>query len=199
MLPRHARIRPDAFSCHRPVRPAAGLRESGGEGHQGRRQRLLLTGSGGTSAPPSATTAWPSSTDQFAPLGPEDPGSAEAALAQAVRFVINTTGKATTPGQPRFRRKPRPSWPLERAQRLLTGARRVRRIPPVTGKALPVVTSSKGSRLVNGEGSPIHPGIGHTDGDSVICSRGATRAMRRTYFATCSRSWIWRAVGASSS
>jgi glyoxylase-like metal-dependent hydrolase (beta-lactamase superfamily II) len=132
----------------------------------------VLTGSGGNIGATVGDDGVAIIDDQFAPLAPKIQAALRELSPGAVRFVINTHWHGDhTGGNPVFAETATIMAHLNVRKRLLSGGKTpFIEFPPVTGKALPVVTFEQGLSLWwNGEEiRAIHPGIGHTDGDSVI-------------------------------
>ena len=132
----------------------------------------VLTGSGGNIGATVGDDGVALIDDQFAPLAPKIQAALRQLSPRPVRFVINTHWHGDhTGGNPVFAETATIMAHLNVRKRLLSGGKTpFIEFPPVTGKALPVVTFEQGLSLWwNGEEiRAIHPGIGHTDGDSVI-------------------------------
>ena len=132
----------------------------------------VLTGSGGNIGATVGSDGVAIIDDQFAPLAPKIQAALRQLSPKPVRFVINTHWHGDhTGGNPIFAETATILAHLNVRQRLISGGKTpFIEFPPVTGKALPVVTFEQGLSLWwNGEEiRAIHPGIGHTDGDSVI-------------------------------
>ena len=132
----------------------------------------VLTGSGGNIGATVGDDGVALIDDQFAPLAPKIQAALRELSPGPVRFVINTHWHGDhTGGNPVFAETATIMAHLNVRKRLLSGGKTpFIEFPPVTGKALPVVTFEQGLSLWwNGEEiRAIHPGIGHTDGDSVI-------------------------------
>jgi glyoxylase-like metal-dependent hydrolase (beta-lactamase superfamily II) len=132
----------------------------------------VLTGSGGNIGATVGDDGVAIIDDQFAPLAPKIQAALRELSPGPVRFVINTHWHGDhTGGNPVFAETATIMAHLNVRKRLLSGGKTpFIEFPPVTGKALPVVTFEQGLSLWwNGEEiRAIHPGIGHTDGDSVI-------------------------------
>jgi len=132
----------------------------------------VLTGSGGNIGATVGSDGVAIIDDQFAPLAPKIQAALRQLSPKPVRFVINTHWHGDhTGGNPIFAESATIMAHLNVRKRLMSGGKTpFVEFPPVTGKALPVVTFEQGLSLWwNGEEiRAIHPGIGHTDGDSVI-------------------------------
>jgi cyclase len=132
----------------------------------------VLTGSGGNIGATVGGDGVAIIDDQFAPLAPKIQAALRQLSPKPVRFVINTHWHGDhTGGNPIFAETATIMAHLNVRKRLISGGKTpFIEFPPVTGKALPVVTFEQGLSLWwNGEEiRAIHPGIGHTDGDSVI-------------------------------
>jgi glyoxylase-like metal-dependent hydrolase (beta-lactamase superfamily II) len=132
----------------------------------------VLTGSGGNIGATVGSDGVAIIDDQFAPLAPKIQAALRQLSPKPVRFVINTHWHGDhTGGNPIFAETATIMAHLNVRKRLISGGKTPYiEFPPVTGKALPVVTFEQGLSLWwNGEEiRAIHPGIGHTDGDSVI-------------------------------
>ncbi len=132
----------------------------------------VLTGSGGNIGATVGSDGVAIIDDQFAPLAPKIQAALRQLSPKPVRFVINTHWHGDhTGGNPIFAETATIMAHLNVRKRLISGGKTpFIEFPPVTGKALPVVTFEQGVSLWwNGEEiRAIHPGIGHTDGDSVI-------------------------------
>jgi cyclase len=132
----------------------------------------VLTGWGGNIGATVGSDGVAIIDDQFAPLAPKIQAALRQLSPTPVRFVINTHWHGDhTGGNPIFAETATILAHLNVRKRLISGGKTpFIEFPPVTGKALPVVTFEQGLSLWwNGEEiRAIHPGIGHTDGDSVI-------------------------------
>jgi glyoxylase-like metal-dependent hydrolase (beta-lactamase superfamily II) len=132
----------------------------------------VLTGSGGNIGATVGSDGVALIDDQFAPLAPKIQAALRQLSPKPVHFVINTHWHGDhTGGNPIFAETATIMAHLNVRKRLISGGKTpFIEFPPVTGKALPVVTFEQGLSLWwNGEEiRAIHPGIGHTDGDSVI-------------------------------
>jgi cyclase len=120
--------------------------------------------------------------DQFAPLAPKIRAALHQLSPKPVRFVINTHWHEDHAGaNAEFAETATILAHANVRKRLIAGSRTplpafwrgpgvFSAFPPVARKALPVITFEQGISLwLNGEEiRVIHPGIGHTDGDSVI-------------------------------
>ena len=133
---------------------------------------FFLEGAGGNIAATVGEDGVAIVDDQFAPLSPKIHAALQKLSPAPVRFVINTHWHFDhTGGNPQFADTAAILAHANVRKRLLSGGKAAGMdIAPVTGKALPVVTFEQGLSLWwNGEEiRAIHPGIGHTDGDSVI-------------------------------
>ena len=126
--------------------------------------------------------------DQFAPLSDKIHAALAKLSPKPVRFVINTHWHGDhTGGNPQFADTAAILAHANVRKRLASGGKnRFGDTPPVSGAALPVVTFEQGLSLWwNGEEiRAIHPGRGHTDGDSVIWfTRSNVVHMGDDYFA----------------
>ena len=132
----------------------------------------VLTGSGGNIGATVGDDGVAIIDDQFAPLAPKIQAALRQLSPKPVRFVINTHWHGDhTGGNAEFADTAAILAHSNVRKRLMMGGKTTFiEFPPVTGKALPVVTFEQGLSLWwNGEEiRAIHPGIGHTDGDSVI-------------------------------
>jgi glyoxylase-like metal-dependent hydrolase (beta-lactamase superfamily II) len=132
----------------------------------------MLTGSGGNIGATVGDDGIAIIDDQFAPLAPKIHAALRQLSPAPVRFVINTHWHGDhTGGNAEFADTAAILAHANVRKRLQTGGKTsFIEFPPVSGKALPVVTFDQGLSLWwNGEEiRAIHPGIGHTDGDSVI-------------------------------
>jgi cyclase len=110
--------------------------------------------------------------DQYAPLSPKIRAALQQLSPKPVRFVINTHWHQDhTGGNANFAETAAILAHANARKHLITGGKtRFGETPPASGPALPVVTFEQGLSLWwNGEEvRAIHPGRGHTDGDSVI-------------------------------
>ncbi len=132
----------------------------------------VLTGSGGNIGATVGADGVAIIDDQFAPLAPKIQAALRQLSPRPVHFVINTHWHGDhTGGNAQFAETATIMAHLNVRRRLISGGKTpFVEFPPVTGKALPVVTFEQGLSLWwNGEEiRAIHPGVGHTDGDSVI-------------------------------
>jgi len=132
----------------------------------------VLTGSGGNIGATVGADGVAIIDDQFAPLAPKIQAALRQLSPRPVHFVINTHWHGDhTGGNAQFAETATIMAHLNVRKRLISGGKTpFVEFPPVTGKALPVVTFEQGLSLWwNGEEiRAIHPGVGHTDGDSVI-------------------------------
>ena len=127
--------------------------------------------------------------DQFAPLSPKIHAALQKLSPKPVRFVINTHWHFDhTGGNADFADTATILAQANVRKRLQSGGKTVGMdIPPVPAKALPIVTFEQGLSLWwNGEEiRAIHPGLGHTDGDTVLWfTRSNVVHMGDDYFAT---------------
>jgi cyclase len=110
--------------------------------------------------------------DQYAPLSPKIKAALQQLSPKPVRFVINTHWHGDhTGGNAQFADTAAILAHANVRRRLASGGKSPSgEVPPASGSALPVVTFEQGLSLWwNGEEiRAIHPGRGHTDGDSVI-------------------------------
>jgi cyclase len=148
----------------------------------------VLTGSGGNIGATVGDDGVAIIDDQFAPLAPKIQGALKQLSPKPVRFVINTHWHGDhTGGNAEFAETAAILAHANVRKRLATGGKTpFVEFPPVAGKALPVVTFEQGLSLWwNGEEiRAIHPGRGHTDGDSVIWfTRSNVVHMGDDYFA----------------
>jgi cyclase len=149
----------------------------------------VLTGSGGNIGATVGDDGVAIIDDQFAPLAPKIQAALRQLSPKPVRFVINTHWHGDhTGGNAEFAETATILAHSNVRKRLMLGGKTTFiEFPPVTGKALPVVTFEQGLSLWwNGEEiRAIHPGIGHTDGDSVIWfMKSNVVHMGDDYFAT---------------
>ena len=132
----------------------------------------VLTGSGGNIGATVGEDGVAIIDDQFAPLAPKIQAALRQLSPKPVRFVINTHWHGDhTGGNAVFADTAAIMAHANVRKRLISGGKTpFIEFPPVTGKALPVVTFEQGLSLWwNGEEiRAIHPGLGHTDGDAVI-------------------------------
>ena len=150
--------------------------------------------------------------DQFAPLAPKIRAALKQLSPKPVRFLINTHWHEDhTGGNAEFAETATIVAHANVRKRLITGSKTplpafwrgpdvFSEFPPVARKALPVATYEQEISLWhNGEEiRVIHPGIGHTDGDSVIWF---TKSNSSTWVTTTSlgrsHSWTRRTAAAS--
>lgn len=149
----------------------------------------VLTGAGGNIGATAGEDGVAIVDDQFAPLSPKIHAALQELSPKPVRFVINTHWHGDhTGGNAQFADTAAILAQANVRKRLLVGGKTpFVEFPPVSGKALPVVTFEQGLSLWwNGEEiRAIHPGIGHTDGDSVIWfTRSNVVHMGDDYFAS---------------
>ncbi len=132
----------------------------------------VLTGSGGNIGATVGEDGISIVDDQFAPLAPKIHAALKQLSPQPVRFVINTHWHGDhTGGNAEFADTAAILAHANVRKRMITGGKTsFIEFPPASGKALPVVSFEQGLSLWwNGEEiKAIHPGLGHTDGDSVI-------------------------------
>src|SRR5919201_5808770 len=132
----------------------------------------MLTGSGGNIGATVGDDGIAIIDDQFAPLAPKIHAALRQLSPAPVRFVINTHWHGDhTGGNAEFADTAAILAHANVRKRLQTGGKTsFIEFQPVSGKALPVVTFDQGLSLwwTGEEIRAIHPGIGHTDGDSVI-------------------------------
>jgi glyoxylase-like metal-dependent hydrolase (beta-lactamase superfamily II) len=132
----------------------------------------VLTGSGGNIGATVGEDGVAIIDDQFAPLAPKIQAALRQLSPKPVRFVVNTHWHGDhTGGNAVFADTAAIMAHANVRKRLISGGKTpFIEFPPVTGKALPVVTFEEGLSLWwNGEEvRAIHPGVGHTDGDAVI-------------------------------
>lgn len=132
----------------------------------------VLTGSGGNIGATVGDDGIAIVDDQFAPLAPKIQAALRQLSPKPVRFVINTHWHGDhTGGNAEFADTATILAHANVRKRLVTGGKTpFIEFPPVSGKALPVVTFEQGLSLWwNGEEiRAIHPGVGHTDGDAVL-------------------------------
>ena len=148
----------------------------------------VLTGSGGNIGATVGEDGVAIIDDQFAPLAPKIQAALRQLSPKPVRFVINTHWHGDhTGGNAVFADTAAIMAHTNVRKRLISGGKTpFIEFPPVTGKALPVVTFEEGLSLWwNGEEvRAIHPGIGHTDGDAVLWfTRSNVVHMGDDYFA----------------
>jgi len=149
----------------------------------------VLTGSGGNIGATVGEDGIAIVDDQFAPLAPKIQAALRALSPAPVRFVINTHWHFDhTGGNAQFAETAAILAHANVRKRLLSGGKTVgMEIPPAPHKALPVVTFEQGLSLWwNGEEiRAIHPGLGHTDGDTVLWfMKSNVVHMGDDYFAT---------------
>jgi cyclase len=132
----------------------------------------LLEGAGGNIGATVGSDGVAIIDDQFAPLSPKIHAALQKLSPTPVRFVINTHWHFDhTGGNAEFADTATILAHANVRKRLLSGGKTVgMEIPPAPAKALPVITFEQGLSLWwNGEEiRAIHPGIGHTDGDTVL-------------------------------
>jgi cyclase len=132
----------------------------------------VLTGSGGNIGATVGDDGVAIVDDQFAPLSPKIHAALQKLSPKPVRFVINTHWHGDhTGGNADFADTATILAQANVRKRLQTGGKVLdREIPAAPAAALPIVTFEQGLSLWwNGEEiRAIHPGRGHTDGDSVI-------------------------------
>lgn len=132
----------------------------------------VLTGAGGNIGATVGDDGVAIVDDQFAPLSPKIHAALQKLSPRPVRFLINTHWHGDhTGGNAEFADTATILAQANVRKRLRAGGKVLNReIAPAPGPALPVVTFEQGLSLWwNGEEiRAIHPGRGHTDGDSVI-------------------------------
>lgn len=132
----------------------------------------VLTGAGGNIGATVGEDGVAIIDDQFAPLAPKIHAALQKLSPKPVRFVINTHWHGDhTGGNAEFADTAVILAQANVRKRLQAGGKVLDRdIPPAPAAALPIVTFDEGLSLWwNGEEiRAIHPGRGHTDGDSVI-------------------------------
>lgn len=132
----------------------------------------VLTGAGGNIGATVGDDGVAIVDDQFAPLSPKIHAALQKLSPRPVRFVINTHWHGDhTGGNAGFADTATILAQANVRKRLQAGGKVLdREIPPAPAPALPIVTFEQGLSLWwNGEEiRAIHPGRGHTDGDSVI-------------------------------
>jgi cyclase len=132
----------------------------------------VLTGAGGNIGATVGDDGVAIIDDQFAPLSPKIHAALQKLSPKPVRFVINTHWHGDhTGGNAGFADTATILAQANVRKRLQAGGKIMdREVPPAPAPALPIVTFEQGLSLWwNGEEiRAIHPGRGHTDGDSVI-------------------------------
>ena len=132
----------------------------------------VLTGAGGNIGATVGDDGVAIIDDQFAPLAPKIHAALQKLSPKPVRFVINTHWHGDhTGGNADFADTATILAQANVRKRLQAGGKVLNReIAPAPAAALPIVTFEQGLSLWwNGEEiRAIHPGRGHTDGDSVI-------------------------------
>jgi cyclase len=132
----------------------------------------VLTGAGGNIGASVGEDGVAIVDDQFAPLAPKIHAALQKLSPKPVRFVINTHWHGDhTGGNADFADTAVILAQANVRKRLQAGGKVLdREIPAAPAAALPIVTFEQGLSLWwNGEEiRAIHPGLGHTDGDSVI-------------------------------
>jgi cyclase len=132
----------------------------------------VLTGAGGNIGATVGDDGVAIIDDQFAPLSPKIHAALQKLSPKPVRFVINTHWHGDhTGGNADFADTATILAQANVRKRLQAGGKVLNReIAPAPAAALPIVTFEQGLSLWwNGEDiRAIHPGRGHTDGDSVI-------------------------------
>jgi glyoxylase-like metal-dependent hydrolase (beta-lactamase superfamily II) len=132
----------------------------------------VLTGAGGNIGATVGDDGVAIIDDQFAPLSPKIHAALQKLSPKPVRFVINTHWHGDhTGGNAEFADTATILAQANVRKRLQAGGKVLdREVAPAPHAALPVVTFEQGLSLWwNGEEiRAIHPGRGHTDGDSVI-------------------------------
>src|SRR3954464_12290261 len=132
----------------------------------------VLTGAGGNIGATVGDDGVAIVDDQFAPLSPKIHAALQKLSPKPVRFVINTHWHGDhTGGNADFADTATILAQANVRKRLQAGGKVLdREIPAAPAAALPIVTFEQGLSLWwNGEEiRAIHPGLGHTDGDSVI-------------------------------
>ncbi len=132
----------------------------------------VLTGSGGNIGASVGEDGVAIVDDQFAPLAPKIHAALKSLSPAPVRFLINTHWHFDhTGGNAQFADTAAILAHANVRKRLLSGGKIVgTEIPPAPKAALPVITFEQGLSLWwNGEEiRAIHPGLGHTDGDTVL-------------------------------
>ncbi|HEY6909563.1 MAG TPA: MBL fold metallo-hydrolase [Myxococcales bacterium] len=132
----------------------------------------VLTGAGGNIGATVGDDGVAIIDDQFAPLSPKIHAALQKLSPKPVRFVINTHWHGDhTGGNADFADTATILAQANVRKRLRAGGKVLdREVAPAPAAALPIVTFEQGLSLWwNGEEiRAIHPGRGHTDGDSVI-------------------------------
>ena len=132
----------------------------------------VLTGSGGNIGATVGDDGLAIVDDQFAPLAPKIQAALKSISPAPVRFLINTHWHFDhTGGNAIFAETAAILAHANVRKRLASGGKTVGMdIPAAPRKALPVITFDQGLSLWwNGEEiRAIHPGPGHTDGDTVL-------------------------------
>ena len=132
----------------------------------------VLTGAGGNIGASVGEDGVAIVDDQFAPLAPKIRAALQQLSPKPVKFVINTHWHGDhTGGNAQFADTAAILAHVNVRKRLSMGGKtRAGDVAPVSGPALPVVTFENGLSLWwNGEEiRAIHPGRGHTDGDTVL-------------------------------
>jgi cyclase len=133
---------------------------------------FVLTGAGGNIGASVGDDGIAIVDDQYAPLSPKIHAALQQLSPRPVRFIINTHWHQDhTGGNASFAETAAILAHANVRKRLQSGGKnRFGETPPAAPAALPVVTFEQGLSLWwNGEEiRAIHPGRGHTDGDSVI-------------------------------
>src|SRR3954463_1821678 len=132
----------------------------------------MLTGAGGNIGVTVGDDGVAIVDDQYAPLAPKIHAALQQLSPKPVKFLINTHWHGDhTGGNANFAETAAIFAHANVRKRLAAGGKIMGRdVPPAPAAALPVVTFEQGLSLWwNGEEiRAIHPGLGHTDGDSVI-------------------------------